>query len=95
MPGACCRVFYLKRVNRSGGSKPALRSAGSGDPEGKWFGKRSLTTEGIRHCVMRISRFAWRKKPQVLLESSALWKGELVHARCLREALGRNCLGNM
>jgi hypothetical protein len=36
---------------------------------------------------MRISRFAWRKKPQVLLESSALWKGELVHARCLREAL--------
>ena len=27
--------------------------------------------------VTRISRFAWRGKPQVLLESSAMWKGEL------------------
>jgi hypothetical protein len=32
---------------------------------------------------MRISRFALRDKPQILLESSVLWKGELASSRQL------------
>ena len=45
--------------------------------------ERSLTTEGSRHRVMRISRFAWRDKPQILLESSVMWKGELAFAHAV------------
>src|SRR5271170_4529355 len=66
-PALVAGLFYCPELFRMVGSKPALRSAWSGDVTVRSRGleRRSLTTEGSRHRVMRISRFAWRDKPQI------------------------------
>lgn len=87
MPGAQRRVFYFVARNRKAGSKLALRSAGSGDvPTGSCGWNEIFDNRRKKACTVRSSSAAWCK-PQVLLESSACGKANLLDAK-LRDARG-------